>query len=172
MTQRTSRSYCVSMTKLIQISWFSTVHKSGNWLKHPASVMAWCFLSSSGLGSPLSRDGNEIQEVWQNNSCWHYVRAKVRSQTCLTCKSVYWANQGLWRMLDTFYTPADVFISDLLSPSYSLLMVFRLLLLIMVWMEEQHWPGWGLFVSQWTNLVWKETSFPVSILKQILCFEL
>lgn len=39
--------------------------------------MSWCFLPFSVLRSPLSRDGNEIQEIWKVTACWRCVRAEV-----------------------------------------------------------------------------------------------
>lgn len=37
------------------------------------------FSLCSFFGSPVTRHGNEIQEIWKINACWHYDRAKVRA---------------------------------------------------------------------------------------------
>lgn len=73
MTQRTSRSHCVSMVKSILMCRALATASS----QYHVMVFV-CFFASSGLRTPLNRDGNEIQEIWEINACWHYVWAKVR----------------------------------------------------------------------------------------------
>lgn len=47
---------------------------------HLSTIMSWCLCAHSVCRTPLSRHGNEIQEIWKTDACWHYSWTKVRVQ--------------------------------------------------------------------------------------------
>lgn len=51
-------------------------------------VMVVFHFASSGLWSPLDRDGNEIQEIWKTNACRHYMWYKVRVNIARHVKTI------------------------------------------------------------------------------------
>lgn len=45
-----------------------------------SKIMSWHLLACSVCRTPVSHHGDEIQEIWKTDACWHYVWAKVRVQ--------------------------------------------------------------------------------------------
>lgn len=150
MTQRTSRSHCVSLATLVRMCWVSD-----KWLKHPACVMSrwflFLFFQWPLESSPLwwERDTRSLENLCLL-ALW---RGWGQSQTCSTC---------IWLWNDVTHL-----LNSLISLSHSLLMVFRLLLLFMAWAEERHRPDWGLSTNK---PCFVKKTFPVNILKQVICF--